>query len=291
MSEDKNFQAALDKASQLETIDFTKSDNFNIQEYYTALEKIASKNESAKNEEAELIVEKDAKDMIDSDFIESLKTKRKSVEDYIRKYDPNKEETKKLEILDVDKIYAISNYLLNSYIQYVNEMRFHFILTKLEYKFLNKVLMSELEYNGDEVFNFAELYQNFWKGVQEKVDEDKMSESHTVTVDIKMILILHHLIKNHTVKGKTHDFNHFQGILFKIAKINKLFNAYNIIIERIKSDRELWGGAMDEIMKLKDPEYMNQVAQMAKEASEKKLGMPGFDNPKIHEISDADLGK
>ena len=79
MSEDKKFQEALDKASQLELMDFTSDNSFNIQEYYSALEKIASKNESAKNEEAEIIVENDTKDMVDDNFIESLKTKKKTV--------------------------------------------------------------------------------------------------------------------------------------------------------------------------------------------------------------------
>ena len=151
--------------------------------------------------------------------------------------------------------------------------------------------MSEVKYNGDEVFNFSELYKKFWSNVQEKVADDKLAETYTFTVDIKLILILHHLIKGHTVMGKTHDFYYFQSILFQIAKINKLFNAYNIIIERIKSDRELWGSAMDEIMKSKDPEYMKQVAQMAKEANEKKLGIPDFVKPKVQKVTDADLGK
>jgi hypothetical protein len=291
MSEDKNFESALNKAQELESMDFTKKDDFNVQEYYTALEKIAKKNENLKNEEAENIVEKEAKELIDSSFIDELKNKRKIVEDFIRKYDPNLESTRGLEIKDVDKVYAISNYLLNSYIQYVNEMRFIFTLEKLEYKFLNKVLMNEIEYNADEVFNFVEFYEKFWKGVQEKVEEDKSTEIYTFTVDIKMLLILHHLIKSHSVKGRTNDFRYFQSILFKIAKINKLFNAYNIIIDRIKSDRELWGNALDEIMREKDPEYMKQMEAQAREAAAKSGQIPTFENLEVHPVIDADLGK
>jgi hypothetical protein len=46
----------------------------------------------------------------------------------------------------------------------------------------------------------------------------------------------------------------FRDILFKIARLNKLFNAYSIIIERIKGDREMWGAALDEIAKQKEIE-------------------------------------
>lgn len=288
MSEDKNFEAALNKAEELESYDFNSEKEFDVQGYYTVLEKIAAKNNNLKNEEAEEIVDVKAKALIDSSFIDELEVKRKSVEDFIRRYDPNKPEVQALEITDVDKIYAISNYLLNSYIQYVNEMRFIFVLTKKEAKWLNKVLLHEIEYNGDEVFNFAELNANFWEIVQAKMEEDKEADEYTFTVDIKMLLILHHLIKGHTVKGRTTDFQLFRSVLYKIANINKLFNAYNIIIERIKADRETWGASLDEVFKHKDPEYMKQVAQQAIEEAEKQKM---FLNPEVQEVTDADLGK
>jgi hypothetical protein len=295
MSEDKNFQEVLAKADELEKIDFTSDEKFNVHEYYSVLEKIAKKNESAKNEEAEHIVDEQAKSMIDGEFIEELVKKRKTVEAFIRKYDPNLESTKELELLDVDKVYAISNYLLNSYIQYVNEMKFIVEFDKLEVKFLNKILLNEISYNGDEVFNYAELYNNFWKEAKERYETEKDTETFIFKVSIKSILILHHLIKGYTVKGRTDDFRYFQNILFKIAKINKLFNAYNIIIERIKRDREIWGNAIEEIVKDKDPEYLKQVAQMAKEAAEKSGKFPpvpgmGSDTEMIP-ITDADFGK
>jgi hypothetical protein len=293
MSEDKNFEAVLAKAEELESMDFNTKDQFDVQEYYSALEKIAKKNESAKNEEAESIVDQQAKEMIDSEFVDELVKKREVVESFIRKYDPNLESTKELELIDVDKIYAISNYLLNSYIQYVNEMKFIFKLERLEVKFLNKILLNEIDYNGDEVFNYAELYNNFWKEAKERYEEEKDTETFTFKVSIKNILILHHLIKGYTVRGRTNDFVYFQNVLFKIAKINKLFNAYNIIIERIKGDREIWGNAIEEIVRMKDPEYMAQVAQMAKDAADKKFPpVPGMGKgTQMMPVTDADFGK
>jgi hypothetical protein len=289
MSENKDFDAVLKKAEELESMDFGKVEDFNVGEYYTALEKIATQNANFKNEEAESIVSQDAKSMIDESFVKELEEKRNVVESFIRKYDPNKQEVADMELEDVDRVYAISNYLLNAYIQHVNEMKFNVEFSKQEAKWLNKVLLGEIEYNGDEVFNFNELYNNFWKMAQEKMEEDKSAESYVFKVSIKSILILHHLIKGHSVKGRTNDYLYFSSILFKIAKVNKLFNAYNIIIERIKSDRELWGNSIDEVVKSKDPEYQKQMEEMAKQ----KLGMPeeGFVNPQIHPVTPADLGK
>jgi chemotaxis protein CheY-P-specific phosphatase CheC len=144
MSEDKKFNAALSKAEELESMDFTEEGDFNIGEYYTALEKIASQNANLKNEEAETIVSEDAESMIDEEFINELDAKKLTVENFLRKYDPNKPETQDLALEDVDRVYAISNYLLNAYIQYVNEMKFLFVFTKEEAKWLNKVLMGEI---------------------------------------------------------------------------------------------------------------------------------------------------
>lgn len=265
MSEDKQFKIVLDKAKELETLDFSNESEFKLAEYYSALEKIAKKNETAKNEEAEFIVDKDAVELIDKDFIEELEIKRLSVENFIRMYDPNNELTKSLELHEVDKVYAISNYLLNSYIQYVNEMKFIFVLTKDEAKFLRKILFHEIPYNGDEVFNFAELNKLFLFDMKNQLELNRDDETYTFNVSIKSILILHHLIKGHSVKGVTSDFTQFSGVLHKIAAINKLFNAYNIIIERIKTDRELWGSGLDEIAKLKDPEFQKEMEAYAEQ--------------------------
>lgn len=288
MSEDKNFKSALEKAEELENMNFSDNNDFNVSDYYSALEKIAEKNNNLKHEEAENIVNDKAKDMIDDEFVAELDTKRQTVINFLKKYDPNKKETQDLELQDVDKVYAISNYLLNSYIQYVNDMKFVFELTKLEFKFLNKILTSEIEYDGDEVFNYVEFYDSFWVHVKNKFEEeDKNAEKHTFKVSIKTLLILHHLIKGYKVKGRTVDFKNFRNILFRIAQINKLFNAYNIIIERIKKDRELWGNALDEITKTKDPEYIKYQQQLEEENKKKQ----GLKNVEVHEVTDADFGK
>lgn len=254
MAKEKDiFQNALDKASELEKVKFTDK-GINIDEYYSALEQIAIRNNNIKNEEAENVINTQTSQLVNEEFIKNLEEKRKKVEDLIRTYDPNKDIVKNLNLADVDKIYAISNYLLNSYIQYVNEMKFNFTLTMNEYKFLNKALIREIDYNADEVFNFVELLNNLWYSVQEQAEEKPSRDEITFVADIKMILILHHLIKNYTVKGHTQDFTLFKNILFKIAQCNKLFNAYSIIIERIKQDREIWGSSIDHVASEKEKE-------------------------------------
>lgn len=246
------FQEALKKAEELDKNNFTDGKGVDISAYYDAIVKIAAKNGNLKNEEAENIISDKTSTTVNAGFVAELEEKRKRIENFMRTYDPNKDIVKDLKLVDVDNIYAISNYLLNSYIQFVNEMKFDFEITKKEYKFLNKALTYEIEYNADEIFNYVELTNRLWNGVQEQAELNKAAESFTFVTDIKNVLILHHLIKDYKVKGIKNDFEPFRNILLKIAQINKLFNAFNIVIERIKSDREVWGSALDAVANEKE---------------------------------------
>lgn len=260
MIEDKNFEEILNKAKSLESIDFKNVENFDYNEYYGIIEKIAKKNSTLKNEEAENLVKEYAEKIIDKDYVDALNNKRETILNFIRKYDPNSDIIKNMSEHDVDKVYAISNYLVNSYIKYLNEMLFNFEFSNAELKFVNNTLTKSIEYNGEEVFNYVELYDNFWKNVKETYDKDKTQPTYVFKVDIKMILILHHLIKNYKVRGTTDEFKNFRNVLYRIAQTNKLFNAYNIIVERIKDDCKIWGAALDEALRPKE-EVIDKVEQ------------------------------
>lgn len=243
---DEKFKKSLEVAGELEKMDFENIGDFDYEHYYSHIEKIAQKNINFKNEEAENVIKNDATTFISEEYAGELEEKRNTVETFIRKYDPNNSDiVENVSEHGLDKIYAICNYLLNAYIQYVNEMEFKMEFSKHEIVFLNKLLTKEIEYNGDEVFNFVDFYEKFWAGAWDTYLEDKTLETYTFNISIKQILILHHLIKEHKVKGRTTDFTNFRNVLYKIAQTNKLFNAYNIVIERIKNDRELWGNAID----------------------------------------------
>lgn len=253
MAENTEFQSVIDKAKELETIDFKNGDTqFDYNTYYDAIEKIANKNNNLKQEEAENVVGEFAVKFVDEAFVKELSNKRDTIKDYIRKYDPNSDIVKDMKVHDVDKVYVIFNYLLNSYIKYLNEMTFNFELTKDEFKFLNKTLTQTIEYDGDEVFNYTEFIENFWENAKEEVEKDKSKESYVFKIDIKKILLLHHLIKGHKVKGITNEFRQFRSILYKIAQTNRIFNAYNIIVDRLKEDAKLWGSALDLVLEPKE---------------------------------------
>ena len=277
MTDKSKFDDMLNKAKELESIDFKNVEDFDYKSYYSVIANIANKNTNVKQLEAENIVNEQAKDFIDEDFVKELNLKREQIHNYIRKYDANSEIIANMKVHDVDKVYSIFNYLLNSYIKYLNEMQFNFTLTNSEFKFLNKILTNTLEYDGDNVFNYTEFVEHFWDDAKKIYDEDRTKTEYVFKIDIKKILILHHLIKEYKVKGITTEFKLFRNVLYKIAQTNKVFNAYNIIAERLKDDGKLWGSALDAVLE-------------PKEKSE-GLEKQETEEVKIMEVTKEDLGK
>jgi len=248
MTENTEFQVVLDKAKELETIDFKNVESFDHNTYYDAIAKISNKNSTLKQDEAETVVGEYAISVVDEEFVTELNNKKEAIKDFIRKYDPNGDIVKNMKVHDIDKIYSIFNYLLNSYIKYLNDMLFNFEIDNQEFKFLDKVLTRTIEYNGEEVFNYTEFIEKFWEDAKTEFEKDKSKETYTFKINIKNILLLHHLIKDHKVKGITSEFKLFRNILYKIAQTNRIFNAYNIIVERLKDDAKHWGSALDAVV-------------------------------------------
>lgn len=275
MTKNNEFDKVLNKAKELEKLNFKDIENFDYNSYYEAIAKIANKNNNLKQEEAENIVSNQASVVINEDFVKELNLKKEQIHNFIRKYDPNSEIINNMKVHDVDKIYSIFNYLLNSYINDLNEMEFNFTLTNGEFKFLNKILTNTLEYDGDEVFNYTEFIESFWDEAKKIFEQDKSKAEYVFKINIKKILLLHHLIKGHKVKGITLEFKLFRNILYKIAQTNRVFNAYNIIAERLKDDGKLWGSSLDAVL----------------EPKEKSEGLEKTEETKILEVTKEDMGK
>lgn len=257
--EDKEFQKHLDKAKELEELTISPEDDFDFEEYFKAVGEIAHKNKAHKNEEANEVLNEFAGKYLSEESIKSIDNKKDSIQNLLRKFDPNSDLIKEMNIYDVDKIYALSNYLVNAYINYLNEIYFKIVLTPGEIKFLDRILTKTIEYNSEDVFNYIKLYEEFWVDAMKIYNDDKSKSEYSFDMKIQMILILHHLIKEFKVKGSGNDYRYFRSILYQIAETNKLFNAYNIIVERIKEDCKLWGSALDEVLKPKDPEENKEL--------------------------------
>jgi hypothetical protein len=250
-NKDINIEEYIAKAEQIESIEFNEDDKFDFNDYFETITKVSNKNNYIKSQEADNLIKEYAPHFIDNEYTEILESKKQKVFNYLRYYDPNKEFVKNMSDNELDKIYAISNYLTNLYIGYLNNIDFKFSINKDEFKFLNRVLTSSIEYNADDVFNYVDFYDNVWKTATSEYNSDNMKKKNIDVIILKMkikdVLILHHLIKGYKVKGGGEEFKYFRNILYTIAQINKLFNAFSITTERIKEDCKIWGGSLDNI--------------------------------------------
>ena len=63
-------------------------------------------------------------------------------------------------------------------------------------------------------------------------------------INVNDLIIFYHLFSKYKVQGITKEYYDFVSVLTKIGERIKLFNAYNVVIQRLSNDFQLWGGAL-----------------------------------------------
>jgi hypothetical protein len=230
---------------ELEKFDFTSEKEFDIEGYHELVNTLREQTEDesmkelVKLQEAKNIIEKSAKEFLDPAFVDQYTQEERNLMNMIKKFDPNLEEVKKLTEAQKDKIYDIAQYLFNTFQKKLNELNFRFPLTNEEYKLIMNIFKNKLEYDQNEVFQLRDLKENY-------LDKNfKMVEGNYYTeINVNDLIIFYHLFSKHKVKGITNEYYAFVDVLTKIGERIKLFNAYNVIVQRLSNDFQIWGGAL-----------------------------------------------
>ena len=200
----------------------------------------------AKSLEAENIVKELAPQYIDEEFLNKLNKSFDNVKSFIKKYNVELDDVKNLSETEKDKLFAIGSFLNKNAGYTLNDLMFGITLTREEYKFIYTAVERKLSYDGTEVFNMISLNENV---LQEwhKVDDSLPKNIPTMLVktDINNVVMLYHFLVKHSVKGLDKEFYTFASVLNKIADTNKLFNAYNVMKERLNTDFALWTSALE----------------------------------------------
>ena len=231
----------------LEQFDFSSDTPFNIEENYElveALKKVTeqdSMKELVKLREAKNIIEKHAKTFLKEEFVDKFNSEEANLLAMIKKYDANIEEIRLMTDEQKDKIYSIAQYLFNVYQKKLNDITFNFPLTKNEVHFIFDVFRKKLEYDQNEVFQLKELKDNYLDKEFEKQEDGNFM----TFINVNDLIVFYHLISKYKVKGITQEHYDFLTILTKIAERIKLFNAYNVVVQRLSDDFQLWGGSLD----------------------------------------------
>ena len=114
-----NIEDYVKKAEVIETIEFDEKDTFDFVDFFETMTKVSNKNNSLKSQEADNLIKEYAPNYMDISYIDTIESKKQNIFNYLRYYDPNSDLVKNMSEHDFDKIYAISNYLVNLYISYL----------------------------------------------------------------------------------------------------------------------------------------------------------------------------
>lgn len=233
-------------SDDLEKFDFSSEKEFNIDEFHEIISFMKKSQNSdemkelIKLQEAKNIIEKDAKKFLDPEFVDNFQKEEENLLNMIKRYDPNIAEVRNMTETDKDKLYEIAQYLFNIYQKRLNDITFHFPLTNDERKFVYSVFRNKLEYDQNEIFQLKEVKENYLDK-----EFDKNGEGiYDTFINVNDLIIFYHLISKYKVKGITQEHYDYLQILTKIGERIKLFNAYNVIIQRLSNDFQLWGGAL-----------------------------------------------
>jgi len=244
--ENKEDYTIVASTDELDNFDFNSDNEFDIETNYELISTMKKEedNEAVKEliklKEAKNIIEKHAKTFLDSDFVDKFNKEEENLLNLIKKFDPNVDAVRALSEEQKDKIYEIAQYLFNSYQKKLNDLLFLFPLTNDEKKFIFNVFRNKLEYDQNEVFQLKDVKENYLDK-----DFDKLEDgSYMTMINVNDLIIFYHLISKYKVKGITQEHYDFLQILTKIGERIKLFNAYNVVVQRLSTDFQMWGGAL-----------------------------------------------
>jgi hypothetical protein len=232
---------------ELDNFDFSSDKEFNIDEYHELVSTLKQADpdddmkELIKLQEAKNIIEKHAKEFLNAEFVDKFHQEEDNLFNMIKKFDPNIDAVRKMTEEQHDKIYIIAQYLFNSYQKKLNDLTFHFPLTNDERKFVYHVFRNKLEYDQNEVFQLKDVKENYLDKDFEK-NSDGIYDTY---INVNDLIIFYHLISKYKVKGINQEHYDYLQILTKIGERIKLFNAYNVVIQRLSNEFRLWGGSLD----------------------------------------------
>jgi len=231
----------------IENFDFSSEEPFDIETNYELIESLKKEEEDSeeakeiiKLREARNIIEKDAKIFLDPAFVDQFAKEEQNLLNLIKKFDANKEEVRNMTESQKDKIYGIAQYLFNVYQKKLNDINYSFPLTKEEIKFVYNVFRNKLEYDQNEVFQLKDIKENY---LDKEFDKDETGGAIT-HINVNDLIIFYHLISKYKVKGITQEHYDYLQVLTKIGERIKLFNAYNVVVQRLSNDFQLWGSTL-----------------------------------------------
>jgi hypothetical protein len=231
--------------------DFKSGEEFNLNEEYSKFfgegdTKFENPAESKLRDAEKVIGEIGAK-YIESFSLQKYERSFLNLSEFLSKFRTDSVEVKNMTKDDRDKLWAYGKELYTYYQDRYNNLDFNFEVSVKEWNFIDHTLSRKLSYNGQEVFNYWELYIKFiepTRVIASSVIKQKI-ESFTPICSLQSLVLLGHFLMTNEEKANSESFYLFRNVLAEIGQMNKLFNAYSVILERVSNSFNNWVNALN----------------------------------------------
>jgi len=245
---------------------FNGDKQFNLEEEYFALfgtnEFKPSNPGEANLKDAESIIEELGAKYMESISLQRYEQSFINLNEFLKQFRTESDEVKNMAQADRDKLFGYGKELFTYYQNSYGQLYFNFELSIKEWSFIDHTLTRKLSYNGQELFNYWELFIKFIDPTREIVKQlPKQIESFVPNCSIQSLVLLSHLLMTNEEKASTDSFHYFRTVLTEVAKMTKLFNAYGVILERIKNRFNHWVNALNAMDGLNNDYRSNDAEQ------------------------------
>jgi len=245
----------------MEFFDFNSENEFNLDEEYSKLntKKAVETPTGKKNKDAENIILELGQKYIEGASLDKYESLYSNLDVFLNKYQTDSENVTSLDKDDRDKLFGYGITMFKEYEQTYQNLILNFEMSREEWHFIDNVLSKKMKYNGQEIFNYWQLKIDFLDMLEEQFKSlHKDVPGIVVTTSVRNMILMSHLLMSHQESaGGNKSFHHFRVILFEIAQMTKLFNAYGVMSERLSNKFSEWINALNAI-----DGYNNELTRM-----------------------------
>lgn len=246
--------------------DFKSEDSFNLNDEYNTMfgDDVfeASNPGEEKMMDAVMIIEELEKKYSEFTSINNYQNAFDNLNEFLSRFRTDSEEVKTMTKSDRDKLFGYGKELFKYYQDKYSSLNFNFEMTLKEWNYIENVLTKKMSYNGQELFNYWELYTKFIEPTKEITKNlPKQVESFIPVCSIQSLVLMSHLLMKHEEKGSTEQFHNFRTVLTEIAKMTRLFNAYGVMLERVTNKFNNWVNALNMMDGFNNEERINESTE------------------------------
>jgi hypothetical protein len=229
---------------------FKSGEDFNLDEEYKTLFndgvlETLDPNE-VKLKDAEAIIQELGTVYIEGLSLQKYEEVFTNLSEFLSRFRVDSDDVKNMSRESRDKLFGYGKELFQFYQNQYSQLYFNFELSKKEWNYIENTLNKKISYNGQELFNYWELYTKFLEPTANIANElPKQLDSFVPIASIQSLILLSHLLMKHEEKGGTESFHHFRTVLTEMAKMTKLFNAYGVMLERVTNVFNNWVNALN----------------------------------------------